>query len=807
MITGYGPVAADWTVCRTDAGAADAPPGPDAVRIPARVPGTVAEALRDAGRPMVDGDGIGTDDLDGADWWFETELTVPDVPGRLVFDGLATVSEVWVDGVLRASSTSMFVPVVVDVADLAGRTVAVAVCCRALSPHLRRRPRGRWRSSMIAQQGLRWVRTTMLGRAPVFAGAPVPVGPFRDVRVVPASPDLQVRGRVTQGRCEIHVSGRADAEVTVSIGDDRYPVAVDGEGSVDAVVDVGERERWWPHTHGRPTLHEVVLESAGTRIAATVGFRSIDLDPSRTGEALHVNGIPVYARGGCWVPLDPVSLRTDPIALDAALDDVIASGGNLIRLTGTMVYETPDFHARCAERGIMVWQDVMLATVDPPDDDDVTAQVVAEIRAALAASGPATVVVSGGSETYQQPTMLGLAADDARIPLLDRVIPDLLASSYPDLAYVPSSPSGGDLATQGRAGVAHWFGVGGYLRPLSDVRTAGVRFAAESLAFAVPPERRSVDARFGSAHPAGHDPRWKAAVPRDRGSSWDFEDVRDHYVRTVFGVEPSLVRRDDPERYLDYGRAAVCEATSAVLGHWRRPDSECGGALVLTLRDLMPGAGWGFTDSDGEVKAPWFAMARVHAPTTVLVSDEGMDGLAVHVVHDGPDPLRAAVTVRAVSRTGSVVADGTWPVDLPGHGHASTTVDAVLGRFTDATHAHRFGPRAVDAVVVDLMRDGAVVARSVTLIGGPALPVQDSVGLTAGVEPAEDGSWVLEVTSASAAQYVCVDVDGFRPSDNWFHLAPGVPHTVTLAPTGRATAPRGHVRALNSLTRGAIRPA
>ncbi|MGN7132599.1 glycosyl hydrolase 2 galactose-binding domain-containing protein [Rhodococcoides corynebacterioides] len=802
MTTGHESVSADWTLCRTDAGAADAPPGPEVVRIPARVPGTVAEALRDAGRPVPT-----ADDLDGADWWFETTLTVPEDATRLEFDSLATVSEVWVDGMVQASSTSMFVPVVVDLTAFVGRTVSVAVCCRALTPTLRRRPRGRWRSSMIAQQGLRWVRTSMLGRAPVFAGAPVPVGIVRDVRLVPSSPRLYARGRVLNGRCEIHVTGRAEADVTVSIGDDTYPVATGGAGAVDAVVDVGERERWWPHTHGRPALHEVALESAGTRLTTHLGFRSVEFDPTRAGEALRVNGVPVYARGGCWVPLDPVSLRTDPIDLDAALDDLITAGGNMIRLTGTMVYETPDFHARCAERGIMVWQDVMLATVDPPDDDDVTAQVVAEIHATVESSGPATVVVSGGSETHQQPTMLGLAADDARIPLLDTVIPDLLASSYPDVAYVPSTPSGGDLATHGRAGVAHWFGVGGYLRPLSDVRTAGVRFAAESLAFAVPPERRSVDARFGSAHPAGHDPRWKAAVPRDRGSSWDFEDVRDHYVRTLFGVEPSLVRRDDPERYLDYGRAAVCEATSSVLGHWRRPDSECGGALVLTLRDLMPGAGWGFTDSDGEVKAPWYAMARVHAPTTVLVSDEGMDGLAVHVVHDGPDPLRAAVTVRAVGRTGSVVADGTWPVDLPGHGHASTTVDAVLGRFTDATHAHRFGPPVADAVVVDLVQDGRTLARSVTLVGGPALPVQNSVGLVGAVEQSDDGAWRLEITADSAAQYVCVDVDGFRPSNNWFHLAPGVPHTVTLAPTGRATAPRGHVRALNSLTRAAIKPA
>ncbi len=165
------------------------------------------------------------------------------------------------------------------------------------------------------------------------------------------------------------------------------------------------------------------------------------------------------------------------------------------------------------------------------------------------------------------------------------------------------------------------------------------------------------------------------------------------------------------------------------------------------------------------------------------------------------------MTVRAVGRTGSVVADGTWPVDLPGHSSASVTVDAVLGRFTDATHAHRFGPRAVDAVVVDLVQDDAVLARSVALVGGPALPVQDSVGLTADVESVEDGTWLLQVAAESAAQYVCIDVDGFRPSDNWFHLAPGVPHTVTLTPTGRATAPRGHVRALNSLTKASVRPA
>ena len=46
--------------------------------------------------------------------------------------------------------------------------------------------------------------------------------------------------------------------------------------------------------------------------------------------------------------------------LDLAAD----ANANMVRLGGTMVYETDAFYTRCDELGIMVWQDFLFANMD-----------------------------------------------------------------------------------------------------------------------------------------------------------------------------------------------------------------------------------------------------------------------------------------------------------------------------------------------------------------------------------------------------------------------------------------------------------
>ena len=153
----------------------------------------------------------------------------------------------------------------------------------------------------------------------------------------------------------------------------------------------------------------------------------------------------------------------------------------------------------------------------------------------LLSGHPSTVVVCGNSEVEQQVGMLGLDPAVARSSFYADELRREARAAGLDALVIPSTPTGGDQPFRTGSGVTHYYGVGAYLRPLSDMRVGPVRFAAECLAFANVPN--------GSAALAEAS---KSGIPRDAGASWDFEDVRDHYLAAWYAVDPVMLRSADP---------------------------------------------------------------------------------------------------------------------------------------------------------------------------------------------------------------------------------------------------------------------
>jgi len=752
--------------------------------IAAQVPGTAAGALERAGR-----DASG---LHGFDAWWRTPLNGT---GRrtLRFDGLATEVEVWLDDAKIAATSSMYAALEVEV-ELTGDHV-LWLACRALAPILARKaPRARWRPKMIPNQGLRTVRTTLLGQTPGWTPPYDAVGPYREIAcVTPVDPALEVldlRASLEGDAGVVEIAVRLDpapATPPVLICDGRrVRLENRGEGVHAGAIRLPGVEPWFPHTHGTPRLYELRLETktAGYDLGRT-GFRRIELDRDADGKGfgLRVNDLPVFCRGAVWTSAGVRDLPGDAAAYRPWLERARDAGMNMIRMSGTGVYETAAFHDLCDEMGILVWQDLMLANFDYPVGDDAFRQgLVDEARTVLRArqASPSLAVLSGGSEIHQQAAMLGLKPQALANPVLDEDVPALIAELRPDLIYTPNSPFGGPQPFVVDEGVSHYYGVGAYGRGLDDLRRAHVRFAAECLAFAHVPQARALKGVIDG--PAVHDPAWKAGVPRDLGASWDFEDVRDVYLGMLYGHDPARLRRENPALYLDLSRMVSAELMVEALSEWRREASSCQGALVWTLQDVRPGAGWGLLDVAAAPKPAWYGFRRAAQPLQVALTDEGLNGLAVHLHNEatGDRPVWLEVSLWRGGRTR--IARTEREVVLAGRSSQTLSLLEMLGTFLDVTYAYRFGPASHELTVATLIdvATGEVLSEAFHYpLGRSAVPQGEAVEAT--LEPDEPG-WRLSLTSEAFVAGVHLEFDGFEPDDDWFHLTPGRAKVLRLRP-------------------------
>ena len=381
------------------------------------------------------------------------------------------------------------------------------------------------------------------------------------------------------------------------------------------------------------------------------------LDP---GFQIRVNHESIYCRGACWTVSDILNLTGTEQSLRHDLTLARDAGINMLRVGGTMVYESDSFYRLCDELGIMVWQDFMFANMDYPVDDDSFRQnvwVEATEQLTRLAPHPCVAVYCGNSEVEQQAAMLGMPRELWSNSWFAEQLPALCHSLHPGAGYVPSTPTGGVLPFHPNSGLTHYYGVGRL--PAASERCTPIRCEIHARnTWFFQHSGSGVDrSRHRWIHsPVIHDPRWKRRVPRDTGAGWDFEDVRDHYLRELFNVDPVQLRSSDTPRYLQLSRLVPGEVMHQTFSEWRGIHSQNSGGLVWFYKDLWPGAGWGIIDSTGVPKATYYYLKRTWSPRQLTLTDEGLNGLHVHLVNESNEPCNGTVEVTLLKEPNVVVA-------------------------------------------------------------------------------------------------------------------------------------------------------
>ena len=812
---------AGWQLARVLPGDCASPDQLDSVSLnwrDATVPGTVANSVHeDINLPGA---------YDSADWWYRLQFRAPQRSASarcdLCFDGLATLAEVWLNGTEILRSRNMFIGHRIDVSALLRDDNQMFIVFRSMDTELaQRRPRPRWKTALVEQQNLRWLRTTLLGRIPGWTPPIVPVGPWGDValdtieHVAVTALDLQTWAEGAVGRLKLSANVAAVAASPISaarlnLGNQRYELSI-GAGHdirIQADLTIPGVPLWWPHTHGTPNLLPCQLEFLADEQwvsidCGKVGFKQMRLDQRDGNVEFSVNGVDIFCRGACWTTTDFLSLRGSQTELRRTLELMCDAGLNMLRIGGTMVYESNEFYQLCDELGILLWQDFMFANMDYPfADATFAADVEAEVNHQLQRlqCHACIAVYCGSSEVAQQAAMLGLPESEWSNDFFTSALPQHCAARHHGISYFPSTPWGGALPFHVASGISHYYGVGAYRRPISDVKSAKVKFTTECLGFSNVPDPETMALMLHGTTPPPHHPRWKARLPRDNGTGWDFEDIRDHYLKQLFSVDPVTLRSIDVARYYALSRVVTGEVMRRVFAEWRSPDSHCAGALVWFLRDLWPGAGWGIIDSTGRPKAAYWYLKRAWAAQSIHITDEGLDGLNIHVVNDLPLPLQARVELELL-QGGRVATDTAQRnTKVPGYGSVTLQADAMLGYFSDSNAAYRFGPAKHDVICARLVDadSGGVLSEDFFFPAGYALPQQRTESLVAEASWRGDGKVALTLRSDAFLQAVSFSCKDFAPDDNHFHLAPQHEKSLLFSPVGSTVGKfRAHIDALN----------
>lgn len=150
-----------------------------------------------------------------------------------------------------------------------------------------------------------------------------------------------------------------------------------GDNYFSFELEINEPRLWWPNGYGEQPIYKVVFqmrcpESMEEYEVSAFGIRTIELDTSRiNGEnrkfQLLVNGLPIFCKGGDWIPSDSIYSRVTDHKVKVLLDEAAEANFNMLRIWGGGLYESDFFYDYCTKKGLLIWQDFMFACAAYPD--------------------------------------------------------------------------------------------------------------------------------------------------------------------------------------------------------------------------------------------------------------------------------------------------------------------------------------------------------------------------------------------------------------------------------------------------------
>lgn len=763
-----------------------------------------------------------------SDWRYETSFTVDQATLKrdhvdLVFDGLDTFADVYLNGHKLISTDNMFrrwrVPVK-DTLREGKNTLEVRLYSpiKRLQPWLLKQPYalpGEFDSAFgdepKGKQSANYVRKANYqygwdwGPRIVTEGVwqPVHLDSWNNARVDDFHIDQKYVAR-DAAQVDAQFDIEADASKTLHISVDA--VGPDGQSAAhierDVTVDPGSNQvnvplrivdpkRWYPAGYGAQDMYTFKADIRDTdgelyKAQHAVGLRTIELrrkhDAWGKGFAFVINGIPVFAKGADLIPFDSLPTRVSDAQMVAVLQSAHDANMNMVRVWGGGHYLPDSFYAAADRLGIMVWQDFMFGGAIPPHDDAYVDNVRQEaIEQVKRLRDHASIVlwcgnneVQTGWETWsdREAFKASISADERErlvtgmVNLFSNVLRNVVTRYDDTVPYWASSPStdyDGPANVLDDGDYHYWNVWSGEAKPATEYLNITPRFQSE-YGLQSFPDMRTIRAFADPGDLQPESPVMRAHQKFDSGNG---------NKRLLLYITRSFGEPKDFPSFVYLSQVMQAEGIQLAAEHLRASRPQSMGSLYWQLNDVWPGASWSSVDYYGRWKALQFHARRFYAP--LLIAALRHDGnTTVSLVSDRLTPLTARWRMRVMDFSGKVLNEHEASITLTAlvSTKVATYSDAQLLKVADP-HSH--------FVVFELMDGAKVISQNVVFFDEAKNLQLPSPQIQTKLESSADG-YTLTLTADKLARDVWVsfgDLDA-DVSDNAFDMLPGQSITLTV---------------------------
>ncbi len=408
---------------------------------------------------------------------------------------------------------------------------------------------------------------------------------------------------------------------------------------------------WWPNGLGAHPLYTfkarlLINGKPVDEATKRTGLRALELrqqrDESGKSFTFVINGVPVFAKGGNWIPADSFPTRITKDKYRELLGSVRDTNMNMLRVWGGGIYESDDFYDLCDEMGILVWQDFMFGCSLYPGDqaflDSVRHEANDNVKRLR--DHPSIVIWVGNNEIesgwfhWGWKEKLPARLWDDYLKIFYGVLPEVCRSLDPSRSYWPSSPSSNleDDPESQKIGDLHYWQVWHAAAPFTEYEKQFPRFMTE-YGFQSFPQIETVSTYTVPADRDIKSPVMMAHQRHPRGNQL----IREYMLREY--PEPK-----DFESFLYVSQVLQAEGIKIGAEHLRRIMPHNMGSLFWQIDDCWPVASWSSIDYTGRWKALQYYARRFYGD--ILLSPHEENGnLNFYVVSDRLKPTAAQLQV------------------------------------------------------------------------------------------------------------------------------------------------------------------